>query len=73
MSLPFRLGFSRVYAAFAGQGLQDDVVFIGTTLRQLYCYKPEWRRPSPETRDAVVTLMRRTAPRGGTAPPSQSS
>ena len=29
VSLPFRIGFSRVYAAFAGRGLQEDVVFIG--------------------------------------------
>ena len=29
VSLPFRLGFSRVYSVFAERGLQDDVVFIG--------------------------------------------
>ena len=29
VSLPFRVGFSRVYAAFAERGLQDDVVFVG--------------------------------------------
>jgi glutamate synthase domain-containing protein 2 len=29
VSLPFRLGFSRVYATFAERGLQDDVVFVG--------------------------------------------
>jgi glutamate synthase domain-containing protein 2 len=29
VSLPFQLGFSRVYAEFARRGLQDDVVFIG--------------------------------------------
>jgi glutamate synthase domain-containing protein 2 len=29
VSLPFRLGFSRVYSIFAERGLQDDVVFIG--------------------------------------------
>jgi glutamate synthase domain-containing protein 2 len=29
VSLPFRLGFSRVYAVFAERGLQHDVVFIG--------------------------------------------
>jgi glutamate synthase domain-containing protein 2 len=29
VSLPFRLGFSRVYSTFAQRGLQDDVVFIG--------------------------------------------
>lgn len=29
VSLPFRLGFSRVYAEFAKRGLHEDVVFIG--------------------------------------------
>ncbi len=29
VSLPFRLGFSRVYSIFAERGLDDDVVFIG--------------------------------------------
>ncbi|MGH3317585.1 MAG: FMN-binding glutamate synthase family protein [Nocardioidaceae bacterium] len=29
VSLPFRLGFSRVYATFADRGLQGDVVFVG--------------------------------------------
>lgn len=30
VSLPFRLGFSRVYGEFARRGLQEDVVFIGS-------------------------------------------
>jgi glutamate synthase domain-containing protein 2 len=30
VSLPFRVGFSRVYRIFAERGLQDDVVFIGS-------------------------------------------
>ncbi|HET9770617.1 MAG TPA: FMN-binding glutamate synthase family protein [Acidimicrobiia bacterium] len=46
---------------------------VGTTLRQLYGYQPGWRRPCPETRDAIVALMRPTAPRGGSALPSRSS
>jgi glutamate synthase domain-containing protein 2 len=29
VALPFKIGFSRVYAAFAEQGLTDDVVFAG--------------------------------------------
>jgi glutamate synthase domain-containing protein 2 len=29
VSLPFQLGFARVYAAFAGRGLQEHVVFVG--------------------------------------------
>jgi glutamate synthase domain-containing protein 2 len=29
VSLPFRLGFSRVYSVFAERGLHEDVVFIG--------------------------------------------
>jgi glutamate synthase domain-containing protein 2 len=29
VSMPFRLGFSRVYAAFARRGLHEDVVFAG--------------------------------------------
>jgi glutamate synthase (ferredoxin) len=29
VSLPFRLGFSRVYSIFAERGLQHDVVFVG--------------------------------------------
>jgi glutamate synthase (ferredoxin) len=29
VSLPFRLGFSRVYAVFAERGLHEDVVFVG--------------------------------------------
>ncbi len=29
VSLPFRVGFSRVYKTFARAGLQDDVTFIG--------------------------------------------
>jgi glutamate synthase domain-containing protein 2 len=30
VSLPFRMGFSRVYGAFAEQGLTDDLTFIGS-------------------------------------------
>ena len=30
VSLPFRMGFSRVYGTFAEAGLTDDVVFIGS-------------------------------------------
>lgn len=30
VSLPFRLGFARVYAAFARRGLHEDVTFIGS-------------------------------------------
>jgi glutamate synthase domain-containing protein 2 len=30
VSLPFKLGFSRVYAEFAGRGLHERVVFIGS-------------------------------------------
>jgi glutamate synthase domain-containing protein 2 len=30
VSLPFRLGFSRVYAEFARRGLHEDVTFIGS-------------------------------------------
>jgi glutamate synthase (ferredoxin) len=30
VSLPFRLGFARVYAEFARRGLQEDVTFIGS-------------------------------------------
>ena len=29
VSLPFKLGFSRVYRAFAGAGIAEDVVFMG--------------------------------------------
>ena len=29
VSLPFRLGFARVYAIFAERGIQDDIVFVG--------------------------------------------
>ena len=29
VALPFRVGFSRVYAAFARHGIADDVTFIG--------------------------------------------
>ena len=29
VALPFKIGFSRVYAAFADAGMEDDVVFIG--------------------------------------------
>src|SRR3712207_5735938 len=29
VSLPFQLGFARVYATFAERGLQEDVVFVG--------------------------------------------
>ncbi len=29
MALPFKLGFARVYAAFAAHGLAEDLVFIG--------------------------------------------
>ncbi|WP_275693468.1 glutamate synthase-related protein [Nocardioides sp. TF02-7] len=29
VSLPFRLGFARVYAEFARRGLAEDVVFVG--------------------------------------------
>jgi hypothetical protein len=31
-----------------------DAGSTGTTLRELYCYRPEWRHPSPETREAIV-------------------
>jgi hypothetical protein len=55
----------------------DTVEFLdsgstATSLRQLYCYQADWRRPSPEAREAIVTLMRSTAPRGGSALPSRS-
>ena len=30
VALPFRLAFPRVYAEFAGRGLQQDIVFIGS-------------------------------------------
>jgi glutamate synthase domain-containing protein 2 len=30
VALPFKLGFARVYAAFAAAGVADDVVFIGS-------------------------------------------
>ncbi|MGH2936792.1 MAG: glutamate synthase-related protein [Solirubrobacterales bacterium] len=30
VALPFKVGFSRVYAAFAREGLAEDVVFIGS-------------------------------------------
>ncbi|MFE7627583.1 FMN-binding glutamate synthase family protein [Streptomyces sp. NPDC057509] len=30
VSLPFRMGFSRVYGTFAEQGLTDDITFIGS-------------------------------------------
>lgn len=30
VSLPFRMGFSRVYGAFAERGLTDDITFIGS-------------------------------------------
>jgi len=30
VALPFRIGFSRVYAVFAEAGLTDDIVFIGS-------------------------------------------
>ena len=30
VSLPFKLGFARAYAAFARRGIQDDVVWIGS-------------------------------------------
>ena len=29
VSLPFQLGFARVYSAFAGRGLHEQVVFVG--------------------------------------------
>src|SRR5206468_9209200 len=29
VSLPFQLGFARVYSTFARKGLQEDVVFVG--------------------------------------------
>jgi hypothetical protein len=40
----------------------DTVEFLdagstGTTLRELYCYRPEWRHPSPHTREAIVAIM----------------
>jgi glutamate synthase domain-containing protein 2 len=30
VALPFKLGFARVYAAFASAGIADDVVFVGS-------------------------------------------
>jgi len=56
----------------------DTVEFLdagssGTTLRELYCYRPDWRHPSPETRKAIVEIMQSTAPRGGSAPPSPTA
>ncbi|HEY8582747.1 MAG TPA: FMN-binding glutamate synthase family protein, partial [Capillimicrobium sp.] len=29
MALPFKIGFARVFAAFAQEGLQNDIVFVG--------------------------------------------
>ena len=47
-----------------------DAGVSSTSLRDCYGYRPEWARPSAEERDRIVELMRHTAPRGGSAPPS---
>ena len=51
----------------------DDIEFVdagasSVTLRKLYGYQPGWGRLDATTTEAVVALMRRTAPRGGSAP-----
>ena len=30
LSLPFKLGFTRVYSVFAKRGMQDEITFIGS-------------------------------------------
>jgi glutamate synthase domain-containing protein 2 len=56
----------------------DTVEFLdagstGTTLRELYCYQPDWRQSSPDVRKSIVGIMQSTAPRGGSAPPSPTA
>ena len=43
------------------------------TLRALYGYQPGWGQPDPATCEAIMALMRGTAPRGGSAPASPTS
>ena len=43
------------------------------TLRALYGYQPGWGQPDPATCEAIMALMRGTAPRGGSAPASPTA
>jgi glutamate synthase domain-containing protein 2 len=50
-----------------------EMLGSGTTttgLRELFGYRPGWGHPSDADRDAIVALMTRTEPQGGSATPS---
>jgi glutamate synthase domain-containing protein 2 len=44
-----------------------------TPLREVYDYEPGWGMPSGPDQAAIVELMARTAPQGGSAPPSTTA
>lgn len=45
----------------------------GSSLAELYGYRPGWGLPSDADRQEIRRLMARTAPRGSTAPPSPAA
>jgi hypothetical protein len=56
----------------------DRVEFVNAcassvTLRALYGYQPGWGQPDAATCEAIMALMRGTAPRGGSAPSSPTA
>ncbi len=50
-----------------------DAATVARPLRELFGYKPDWARPSPADREAIVALMTATAPQGSSAPPSPTA
>ncbi len=56
----------------------DDIeVLLGvrqaTPLRTIYDYEPGWGHIGPELSEQITTIMRGTAPQGGSAPVSATS
>ena len=51
----------------------SDAATSARPLRDVFGYKPEWAVPSAADRDTIVTLMRATEPRGGSASKSATA
>ena len=50
-----------------------DAATTARPLRELFGYQPDWARPSPADRQAIIALMTATEPSGASAPPSSTA
>ena len=50
-----------------------DAATTARPLRELFGYRPDWARPSPADREAIIALMTATEPSGASAPPSPTA